>query len=56
MEDNSTEQNSTYKKLAVQRLNDPESFRDCASYQVQWWQTVFVSEIQLLVAANDSYD
>jgi len=32
--------NSTYKKLAVQWLNDPDSYRDCASYQVLWWQTV----------------
>ncbi len=31
--------NSTYKKLAVQWLNDPDSYRDCASYQVQCWQT-----------------
>jgi len=23
--------NSTYKKLAVQWLNDPDSYRDCAS-------------------------
>jgi|GEM_PF-2425997 len=30
--------NSTYKKLAVQWLNDPDSYRE-------WWQTVFVSEI-----------
>jgi len=32
--------NSTYKKLAVQWLNDPDSYRDCASYQVLCWQTV----------------
>jgi len=32
--------NSTYKKLAVQWLNDPDSYRDCASYQILWWQTV----------------
>jgi hypothetical protein len=37
--------NSTYKKLAVQWLNDPESYRDCASYQMQCWQTVFIIEI-----------
>jgi hypothetical protein len=24
--------NSTYKKLAIQWLNDPDSYRDCASY------------------------
>jgi len=37
--------NSGFKKLAVQWLNDPDSSRDCTSYQVLWWQTVFVSEI-----------
>ncbi len=26
--------NSTYKKLAVQWLYDPDSYRDCATYQV----------------------
>ena len=37
--------NSTYPKVAVQWLNHPDSHRDCASYQDQWWQTVFDSEI-----------
>ena len=36
--------NSTYKKLAVQWLNDPDCYRDCASYHPdsyrEWWQTV----------------
>ncbi len=35
-----TTDNSAYKKLAVQWLNDPDSYRDCSSYQVLWWQTV----------------
>jgi hypothetical protein len=29
------------KKLAVQCLNDPDSYRDCASYQDHWWQESF---------------
>jgi len=29
--ENKTAANSTYKKLAVQWLNDPDSYRDCAS-------------------------
>jgi hypothetical protein len=32
-------------KLAVQFLNNFESFRDYAPFQVQCWQTVFVFEI-----------
>jgi hypothetical protein len=31
------------KKLAVQCLNDPDSYRDCASYQDHWWQKVLPS-------------
>ncbi len=33
--------NSTYKKLAVQWLNEAL----CFVSRVQWWQKVFVSEI-----------
>ncbi|MFZ1749899.1 MAG: hypothetical protein WAU01_06890 [Saprospiraceae bacterium] len=36
--------NSFYPKAAVQWLNEPNSCRDCASYQVQWWQTVVASK------------
>jgi hypothetical protein len=39
--------NSTYKKLAVQWLN--EVF---ASYQVQWWQAVIASEIATQYTCN----
>jgi len=27
-------------KVAVQCLNDPDSYRDSALYQVLWWQKV----------------
>ncbi len=44
MTERTTTGNSTYKKLAVQWLNDPDSYRDCASYHPdsyrEWWQTV----------------
>jgi hypothetical protein len=33
--------NSTYKKLAVQWLNEAL----CRPRRIKWWQTVFVSEI-----------
>lgn len=36
----STGSNSNYNKLAVQCLNHADSYLDCASYQVQWWQIV----------------
>lgn len=39
----STKVKSTSTKLAVQCLNDPESFRDCALYQVQWRKRPFLS-------------
>jgi hypothetical protein len=38
--------NSAYKKLAVQRLNDPDRYRDCVpKIGIHCWQIVFVSEI-----------
>jgi hypothetical protein len=37
--------NSICKNFAVQWLNDSESFRDCASFQVQCWQIVLWFEI-----------
>ncbi|MBK6565946.1 MAG: hypothetical protein IPG18_12280 [Saprospiraceae bacterium] len=43
--DRRTTDNSGFKKLAVQWLNDPDKYRDCASYQVQCWQTVLCFEI-----------
>jgi hypothetical protein len=32
--------NSTYSKVAVQRLNHPDSYRDCAFIKVCTWLTV----------------
>jgi hypothetical protein len=44
--------NSTYKKLAVQCLNEAESFRVCASYQVSNGRQFVLRYRQLLVAAK----
>ena len=40
-----TSANSTNKKLEVQWLNDPDSYRDCASHQVHCWHAVYCFEI-----------
>jgi len=37
--------NRRLEKEQVQWLNDPDGYRDCASYEVPLRQTVFVSEI-----------
>jgi hypothetical protein len=45
--------NSTYPKVSVQWLNDPESYRDCYSLKVTDWLTMTCFEIcQLLVATK----
>jgi hypothetical protein len=40
MDEGKAAANSNYNILAVQWLNYPDGYRACASYQVQWWQTV----------------